>query len=75
MRQTYLLARSESLATTVAVQYEKACDTHVDDRRQPDNTPMPKDEFNEGDVDALYAWSEQLEWNEQLFDTDHITTV
>ena len=40
-----------------------------------DNTPMTKDEFNDGEVDALYAWTEQLEWNDDLFKTDQISTA
>ncbi|CAF5094909.1 unnamed protein product, partial [Rotaria socialis] len=44
-------------------------------RLRPDNTPIAKDEFNDGEVDALYAWTEQLEWNEDLFKIDQISTA
>ncbi|CAF4823707.1 unnamed protein product [Rotaria sp. Silwood1] len=80
MRQAYIMTRSESLPTTLILQYEQqiAPNTSDDDdeqRHRPDNTPIAKDEFNDGEVDALYAWTEQLEWNEDLFKTDRISTA
>lgn len=81
MRQSYLMTRSESLPTTLVLQYEQqfAPNTQPIDeeepRRRPDNTPMPKDEFNDGEVDALFAWTEQLEWNDDLFKTDRVPTA
>ncbi len=79
MRQAYIMTRSESLPTTLILQYEQqvapiANDTDQSRHRQ-DNTPMTKDEFNDGEVDALYAWTEQLEWNDDLFKTDRISTA
>ena len=80
MRRTYLMTRSESLPTTLILQYEQqVLSNPMDDeepRRRPDNTPtVVKDEFNDGEVDALYAWTEQLEWNEDLYKTDRISTA
>ncbi|CAF3407475.1 unnamed protein product [Rotaria socialis] len=80
MRQTYMMTRSESLPTTLILQYEQqvapnASDEEEQQRLRPDNTPIAKDEFNDGEVDALYAWTEQLEWNEDLFKTDQISTA
>ena len=73
------MTRSESLPTTLILQYEQQIVSNVIDedepRRRPDNTPMPKDEFNDGEVDALYAWTEQLDWNDDLFKTDRISTA
>ncbi|CAM4886844.1 unnamed protein product [Rotaria socialis] len=80
MRQTYMMTRSESLPTTLILQYEQqvapnASDEEEQQRLRPDNTPIAKDEFNDGEVDALYAWTEQLEWNEDLFKIDQISTA
>lgn len=79
MRQAYIMTRSESLPTTLILQYEQQVASNPTDdeelRRRPDNTPIAKDEFNDGEVDALYAWTEQLEWNEDLFKTDRISTA
>lgn len=82
MRQSYLMTRSESLPTTLVLQYEQQVapittiiDEEEESRRRPDNTPLPKDEFNDGEVDALFAWTEQLEWNDDLFKTDRISTA
>ncbi|CAF3007553.1 unnamed protein product [Rotaria sp. Silwood2] len=79
MRQAYIMTRSESLPTTLILQYEQQIAPNTSDdeeqRHRPDNTPIAKDEFNDGEVDALYAWTEQLEWNEDLFKTDRISTA
>ena len=83
MRQSYLMTRSESLPTTLVLQYEQQIapiTTIIDEeanshRRRPDNTPLPKDDFNDGEVDALFAWTEQLEWNEDFFKTDRMSTA
>ncbi|CAF1477961.1 unnamed protein product [Rotaria sordida] len=79
MRQAYIMTRSESLPTTLVLQYEQQIAPNINDndeqRHRPDNTPIAKDEFNDGEVDALYAWTEQLEWNEDLFKTDRISTA
>lgn len=79
MRQAYIMTRSESLPTTLILQYEQQVAPNINDieetHRRQDNTPMTKDEFNEGEVDALYAWTEQLEWNDDLFKTDQISTT
>jgi hypothetical protein len=80
MRQAYIMTRSESLPTTLILQYEQEVEPNSNDVEQPrhnrqDNTPMAKDEFNDGEVDALYAWTEQLEWNDDLFKIDQISTA
>jgi hypothetical protein len=79
MRQAYMMTRSESLPTTLVLQYEQqAASDPTDDtepHRRQDNTPMTKDEFNDGEVDALYAWTEQLEWNDDLYKTDRVSTA
>jgi hypothetical protein len=79
MRQAYIMTRSESLPTTLILQYEQQVAPVTGDREEKhhrqDNTPMTKDEFNDGEVDALYAWTEQLEWNDDLFKTDQISTA
>ena len=77
MRQAYMMTRSESLPTTLVLKYEQqVVSNEVEDgepRCRPDNTPIAKDEFNDGEVDALYAWAEQLELNEDLFNADRIS--
>lgn len=82
MRQAYIMTRSESLPTTLILRYEQQLPPSSmvldedDPRRRPDNTPLPhKDDFNDGEVDALFAWTEQLEWNDDLFKTDSIPTA
>lgn len=82
MRQTYLMTRSESLPTTLVLQYEQQIapittiiDEDEEARRRPDNTPLAKEDFNDGEVDALFAWTEQLEWNDDLFKTDRMSTA
>ncbi len=79
MRQAYIMTRSESLPTTLILQYEQQVAPNLVDIDQShfrqDNTPTPKDEFNDGEVDALYAWTEQLEWNDDLFQPDRISTA
>lgn len=82
MRHTYLMTRSESLPTTLVLQYEQQIapittiiDEEEESRRRPDNTPLAKEDFNDGEVDALFAWTEQLEWNDDLFKTDRISTA
>jgi hypothetical protein len=79
MRQAYIMTRSESLPTTLILQYEQqvapiAAELEEKHHRQ-DTTPMTKDEFIDGEVDALYAWTEQLEWSDDLFKTDQIFTA
>lgn len=73
------MTRSESLPTTLILQYEQQVAPNANDiegtYHRQDNTPMTKDEFNDGEVDALYAWTEQLEWNDDLFKTDQISTA
>lgn len=79
MRQAYVMTRSESLPTTLILQYEQQVapvDPEAEfSRHRQDTTPITKDEFNDGEVDALYAWTEQLEWNDDLFKTDRISTT
>lgn len=81
MRQAYIMTRSESLPTTLILQYEQQLapnepiSNEDETRRRPDNTPLPKDDFNDGEVDALFAWTEQLEWNDDMFKTDRIPTA
>jgi hypothetical protein len=80
MRQAYIMTRSESLPTTLILQYEQEVEPNSNDvdqtrHNRQDNTPMAKDEFNDGEVDALYAWTEQLEWNDDLFKIDQISTA
>jgi len=79
MRQAYIMTRSESLPTTLILQYEQEIAPNSEDveqsRHRIENTPMTKDEFNDGEVDALYAWTEQLEWNDDLFKIDQISTA
>ena len=74
-----MMTRSESLPTTLVLQYEQQVAPNPTEdeevRCRPDNTPVAKDEFNDGEVDALYAWSKQLEWNDDLFKTDRISTA
>ena len=78
MRQAYVMTRSESLPTTLILQYEQQVASGDPEAEFPhhrqDNTPITKDDFNDGEVDALYAWTEQLEWNDDLFKTDQIST-
>jgi len=78
MRQAYIMTRSESLPTTLILQYEQQETLNPNDieqsRHRQDTTPMTKDGFNDGEVDALYAWTEQLEWNDDLF-KDQISTA
>lgn len=79
MRQAYIMTRSESLPTTLILQYEQKVAPELADiektHHRQDITPMTKDEFNDGEVDALYAWTEQLDWNDDLFKTDQISTA
>jgi len=79
MRQAYIMTRSESLPTTLILQYEQKVAPELmnieETHHRQDITPMAKDEFNDGEVDALYAWTEQLDWNDDLFRTDQISTT
>jgi len=79
MRDTYTKAVSESLPTTLILQYEQQITTNSNDTEEPrtrsDDAFMTKDAFNDGEVDALYAWTEQLQWNDDLFKTDRISTA
>lgn len=79
MRRAYIMTRSESLPTTLILQYEQKVAPELADieetHHRQDITPMTKDEFNDGEVDALYAWTEQLDWNDDLFKTDQISTT
>ncbi|CAF1163438.1 unnamed protein product [Adineta steineri] len=79
MRESYLKTVSESLPTTLILQYEQQIATNTTENDQLssgiNDTFMSKDEFNDGEVDALYAWTEKLQWNDDLFKTDRIPTA
>ena len=81
MRRVYITARSESLPTSLVLQLEQEHERTAHllaDREVPsqlDSSSAIKDEFDDGDVDALYAWTEQLQWNDDLLQTDRIFTA
>ena len=70
---------SESLPTTLILQYEQQVSGNLFENEESgdraDDTFITKDEFNDGDVDALYAWADKLQWNDDLFRTDRISTA
>ena len=81
MRRVYITARSESLPTSLVLQleqeHERAANLLADRevRSQQDNTSAIKDEFDDGEVDALYAWTEQLQWTDDLLQTGRIPSA
>ncbi|CAF1307523.1 unnamed protein product, partial [Adineta ricciae] len=79
MRQSYMKTVSESLPTTLILQYEQqttinSCDND-ETRDQTVDIFTTKDEFNDGEVDALYAWAEKLQWSDDLFKIDRVSTA
>lgn len=79
MRDTYIKTVSESLPTTLILQYEQQVTMNpIENEASPGRSAdafMTNDEFNDGEVDALYAWTEQLQWHDDLFKTDRISTA
>ena len=79
MRQSYMQTVSESLPTTLILQYEQqttinSCEND-ETRDQAVDIFTTKDEFNDGEVDALYAWAEKLQWSDDLFKIDRVSTA